>query len=55
MDDFLSLINVDDFTSEDSSSDDDSKETKESESSSDDVVPNNARLNLRFPVLNNNN
>ena len=55
MDEFLSLINVDDFTSEDESSDDECKETKESESSSEEFVPNNARLNLRIPVLYNNN
>ena len=55
MDDFLNLINVDDFTSDDSDNEDQGKDTKDSESSSDEAVPNVCRLNLRFPVDNNNN
>ena len=55
IDDFMNMINVEDFASEDSSEEDESKTTKDSESSSDEVVPNVNRLNLRIPVFTNNN
>ena len=55
IDDFMNMINVEDFASEESSEEDESKTTKDSESSSDEVVPNVNRLNLRIPVVTNNN
>ena len=57
MDDFFNLINIniDEFTSDDSDNEDQSKDTKDSENSSDEAVPKVCRLNLKLPVVNNNN